>query len=44
VALVEGSRKVAQLVVELEVSEQTIYTWRRQSRIDAGEVIPACVS
>ena len=22
--------------MELEVSEQTIYTWRRQARIDAG--------
>jgi transposase-like protein len=34
VDLVEGGRKVAE--VEFEVSEQTIYTWRRQSRIDAG--------
>ncbi len=34
--LVEGGRKVAEVAVELEVSEQTIYTWRRQARIDAG--------
>jgi transposase-like protein len=34
--LVEGGRKVAEIAVELEVSEQTIYTWRRQARIDAG--------
>ena len=34
--LIEGGRKVAEVAVELEVSEQTIYTWRRQARIDAG--------
>jgi transposase-like protein len=32
--LVEGGRKVAEVAVELEVSEQTIYTWRRQARIN----------
>ncbi len=36
VDLVEGGRKVAEVAVELEVSEQTIYAWRRQARIDAG--------
>lgn len=36
VALVEGGRKVAEVAAELGVSEQTIYTWRRQARIDAG--------
>ena len=36
VGLVEGGRKVSELAAELEVSEQTIYTWRRQARIDAG--------
>jgi transposase-like protein len=36
VELVEGGRRVAEVAVELEVSEQTIYTWRRQARIDAG--------
>ena len=34
--LVEGGRKVSEVAIELEVSEQTIYTWRRQARIDAG--------
>ncbi len=34
--LVEGGRKVAKVAIELEVSEQTIYTWRSQARIDAG--------
>ena len=36
VDLVEGGRKVSEVATELEVSEQTIYTWRRQARIDAG--------
>ena len=36
VDLVEGGRKVSEVAAELEVSEQTIYTWRRQARIDAG--------
>jgi transposase-like protein len=36
VDLVEGGRKVAQVAAELGISEQTIYTWRRQARIDAG--------
>ena len=36
VAVVEGGRKVSAVAAELEVSEQTIYTWRRQARIDAG--------
>jgi transposase-like protein len=36
VALIEGGRKVSEVAAELEVSEQTIYTWRRQARIDAG--------
>ena len=34
--LVEGGRKVAEVAAELGISEQTIYTWRRQARIDAG--------
>lgn len=34
--LVEGGRKVADVAVDLGISEQTIYTWRRQARIDAG--------
>ena len=36
VDLVEGGRKVAEIAAELGISEQTIYTWRRQARIDAG--------
>ncbi len=32
----ESGRKVSNVAAELEVSEQTIYTWRRQARIDAG--------
>ncbi len=34
--LVEGGRKVAEVAADLGISEQTIYTWRRQARIDAG--------
>ncbi len=36
VDLVEGGRKVSEVAIKLDVSEQTIYTWRRQARIDAG--------
>ncbi len=36
VDLVEGGRKVREVAAEVEVSEQTIYTWRRQARVDAG--------
>ncbi len=36
VDLIEGGRKVSEVAAEFEVSEQTIYTWRRQARIDAG--------
>jgi transposase-like protein len=34
--LVEGGSKVADVAADLGISEQTIYTWRRQARIDAG--------
>ncbi len=34
--LVEGGRKVADIASDLGDSEQTIYTWRRQARIDNG--------
>ncbi len=34
--LAEGGRKVADIAIDLGISEQTIYTWRRQARIDAG--------
>ena len=36
VKLVEAGRKASQVAVDLGVSAQTIYTWRRQARIDAG--------
>jgi len=36
VELVEGGRSVKELADDLGVSEQTIYTWRKQARIDAG--------
>ena len=36
VDLVEGGRKISEIALELGVSEQTIYVWRRQARIDAG--------
>ena len=34
--LVEFGRPVAAVAVELGISGQSIYTWRRQARIDAG--------
>jgi transposase-like protein len=36
VELVEGGWKVPEVAAELGISQQTIYTWRRQARIDAG--------
>jgi transposase-like protein len=36
VELVEGGRKVAEVAEDLGISAQSIYTWRRQARIDAG--------
>ena len=36
VDLVEAGRPVAQIAAELGISDQSIYTWRRQARIDAG--------
>ena len=33
---VEGGRKVAEIAAGLGGSEQTIYSWRRQARSDAG--------
>jgi transposase-like protein len=34
--LVEAGRKVAEVAEDLGISDQTIYTWRRQDRIDRG--------
>ena len=36
IALVEGGKKVAEVSREFGISEQTVYVWRRQARIDAG--------
>jgi len=36
VDLVASGRKVADVARDLGISEQTIYTWRRQDRIDKG--------
>jgi transposase-like protein len=33
--LVGTGRRVAEVAAELEISQQTIYAWRRQARIDA---------
>ncbi len=41
--LVEGGREVAEVAIELQVSEQTIYTWRHQAnaaRIMNGSANP----
>lgn len=34
--LLESGRKVADMARDLEISDQTIYAWRRQDRIDKG--------
>lgn len=34
--LVEAGRSVAQVARDLEISDQSIYSWRRQDRIDRG--------
>jgi transposase-like protein len=34
--LVESGRKIADVAADLGISDQTIYTWRRQDRIDQG--------
>lgn len=34
--LVEGGRRVAEVALDLGISEQTVYSWRRQDRIDRG--------
>lgn len=36
VELVEAGRPVAEVAADLGISAQSIYTWRRQVRIDAG--------
>lgn len=34
--LIASGRKVADVAADLGISEQTIYSWRRQDRIDRG--------
>jgi transposase-like protein len=34
--LIEAGRRVAEVAADLGISEQTIYTWRRQDRVDRG--------
>jgi len=35
--LVEAGRRVAEVAADLQISEQTIYSWRCQDRIDRGQ-------
>jgi transposase-like protein len=35
--LLKASRTVAQVAHDLQISDQTIYTWRKQSLVDAGQ-------
>lgn len=41
--LLEEGRSVTQVAHDLDISEQSIYTWRRQDRIDKG-LIPGLTS
>ena len=41
--LLEAGRSIADVAHDLEISEQTIYTWRRQDRIDRG-LVPGLTS
>jgi len=41
--LVEAGRSVADVARDLEISDQSIYTWRRQDRIDRG-LVPGLTS
>jgi len=43
VDLVEAGRKVVDVARDLGVSDQTIYTWRRQEEIDRG-LVPGLTS
>jgi transposase-like protein len=36
--LVTSGRRVAQIATDLDISDQTIYNWRRQQLIDSGQV------
>ena len=41
--LVAAGRPVAQVAADLEISDQTIYVWRRQELIDTG-LLPGIIS
>lgn len=41
--LLEEGRTVMQVARDLDISEQSIYTWRRQNRIDTG-LVPGLTS
>jgi len=41
--LLEEGRTVAQVAHDLDISEQSIYTWRRQDRVDKG-LVPGLTS
>ncbi|ONI92946.1 transposase [Saccharothrix sp. ALI-22-I] len=36
--LVASGRRVAQVAADLDISEQVIYTWRRQELVDTGQL------
>lgn len=36
--LVASGRRVAQVAADLDISDQTIYTWRRQELVDTGRL------
>ena len=36
--LVASGRRVAQVAADLDISDQTIYAWRRQELIDSGQI------
>ncbi|MGQ7788430.1 transposase [Nesterenkonia sp. K-15-9-6] len=36
--LLNAGRSVASIAHDLQISDQTIYAWRRQDRIDRGEI------
>ena len=36
--LLKASRTVAQVAADLQISDQTIYVWRRQDLIDSGQL------
>jgi transposase-like protein len=35
--LVAAGRPIAQIAADLDISDQTIYSWRRQELIDSGQ-------